>query len=202
MENRKTWKTQIWIWGEHEYSETIYGSTLPEIKNNVAQWIMNNQPDIFANSPSNSEISRQYSYTKATEDFPLKPGGGAFWDEQSEITYTSGWIGISGQEKSWSAYKHFDSINEVIIHFMNNSLKIQKGPDWKKIDLIENKIPLHLINTITKLTNEDIVNDHLQSGWYLLVIDKTEDHSWNSIKYILGHPEENANLFELKNEEE
>ena len=199
MSSTKTWKASVWLLGPEEREEIFYGSSLVDVREKVSVWLIDEKPSEFSNIPSNHEISRRYTYTQATEESPLKPGGGLFSINEDQ-PITSGWVGIDGSDRTWTDYVHFESIQEVSKHFVKSSIQIQKGPDWKEIEIIENQIPLHLIHTVKKIKNEDDLNDHLQSGWYLLSINYSGSQSYDGklesrrSEYIIGHPEENADL--------
>jgi len=48
-----------------------------------------------------------------------------------------------------------------------------------------------LIRAVKRIKNEDELNDHLQSGWYLLSIEKGSDFDFEGSSYVIGHTEEN-----------
>jgi hypothetical protein len=191
----KTWKASVWLYGAKETQVEFFGKSLASIKQDIAEWLINNKPARFSNVSSNYEFTSNFTYTRATKEEPLRPGGNIFLDDEEGVI-TSGWIGIDGNDRSWSDYTHFKNINEAANHFVRESVNIKKGPDWKKIELSENKFPLHNMHTVKRITNEDILNDHLQLGWYLISIDYSGKNSIDGYllsrrtEYIIGHPED------------
>lgn len=192
MSDKKTWKSTVWL-GDNEEPKVFFSETLNEMRSKVFSWASESEPSYLSNADSNYEITRRYTYARATEAKPLKPGASLFDEEESVIT--SGWIGV-GDSSSWSSYDHFKSIEDLAYHLATSKLKIRKGPDWKEIKIVENKIPLHLIKAVKRIKDEDNLNDHLQSGWYILSIDfeggMSMDGRLDSKKseYVVGHTEE------------
>lgn len=191
----KNWKASVWLYGNEEKEIVFFGESLIAIKQDVATWLVTNEPAVFSNVSSNYEFTSNFTYTRATKEEPLRPGGNIFSDcEKGAIT--SGWVGIDGSQDTWSHYDHFKNISDAANHFVRNSINIRKGPDWKKIELSENKFPLHDIHTVKRVQDEDLLNDYLQSGWYLIAIDYSGNQArdgyleWRKTQYIIGHPED------------
>ena len=200
MQSEKTWTSSVWISCEQEEEQVFHASSIVEIRNNVFQWLTENSPETLSNAPTTYEQSQRYMYQLATEKNPLNPSKGIYSAENDEMI-TSGWVGFDGSGMGWSRYNHFESISELAEHFVKDAIKIRKGPDWGKIEVVDNQIPLHLVNSVKKINDEIELNDYLRAGWYLLSIDssgyvcsegKLVDR--NS-QYVIGHPEENADQF-------
>lgn len=192
----RVWTASIWI-GPPEKEEIFFGSSLEDIRENVSNWVLREEPSELANVSSDHEITRKYFYRQATEEEPLFPP--VFpGDDQEPIT--NGWVGADCGSRSLTDNDYYDSIEGLVGHLISSSLRIKKGPDWKEIEIVESNIPLHLIRTVKRVDDESVLNDHLQVGWYLLSIDTngTQDYEGRLesqlSEYVIGHPEDNATI--------
>lgn len=193
----KIWTASIWI-NHPEEEKIFFGSSLDDLRGKVAIWVINNKPNELATVSSDDEITRKYVYRRASEKEPLNPPSSFLYSDEEPIT--SGWVGADCGSRSLTDNEHYQSIEVLVNHLISSSLRIKKGPDWKDIEIIENDFPLYLIRSVKRVHDEDTLNDHLQSGWYLLSIDWSSNEGYEGrleskfSEYVIGHTEDNATL--------
>ncbi len=95
-EKRRIWQANLYIGTNEDEPITLYGESIADLRNHVAQWIISNEPEKFGNASPNYEITKRYNYSKASPDRPIKIP--TYSSEPSE--FTSGWIGVDGGERA------------------------------------------------------------------------------------------------------
>lgn len=192
MEKSKVWQTKIWTGKKYEIPITVYGSSLVNLRDNAQKWLIENPLLDFCNASPSSSTSNRVSYVYS--DGTLQPAL-PLADFYNNKTLDEGWHYVN---YGFGRPRRLGSYDEVIKHFVKETLIFEKGPDYKEIPHVENDIPLHFFHSIKRETNEDKINDMLQRGWLIIAIEFDGSTSYDdklvkrSAKFVLGHTEENA----------
>jgi hypothetical protein len=192
MEETKVWQTRIWTGKKYETPITIDGISLVNLRDNAQNWLRKNHPlDFSSASPSSSRSGRvSYVYSDGTL-MPALP----LDDFYKGKILDEGWYYI---EYGSGRPRHLNNYDEVIKHFVEQSLIYEKGPDYKEIPLVESEVPLHMLHSVKHESDEDKINDMLQRGWLIIAIEFDGSTTYDEklvkrhAKFVLGHVEENA----------
>ena len=191
MNELSIWKTTIWTGKNYDQPVTVSADSLAKMPIVVAKWLRENPPQDFSNVSPASDLSKRVSYFYS--DGTLQPLFPSWLRERG--TLKEGWYRISGEFGPPTELENYD---EAIEHFIQNSLAIEKGSDYKEIPLTESDFPIHLIKTTYREKNIQKVNDMLQRGWYIIALefegktDYTDKLLSRETVFVLGHPEANA----------
>jgi hypothetical protein len=185
------WQAKILMGELVDQPKVVYGESLEHLKESAAIWLMQNQPLAFGNASPNHDLSRRfnYSYSDGTK-IPV-------FSRQTK-PLEEGWYGVSGESR-YSTPQRFETFEKVVLHFIEQAIIPEKGPDYNEVALVEGNLQLHLIKTIKRESEELQVNDMLQRGWYIIAVEykgRTIDYSEQLVdrkaSFVLGHPEEYA----------
>lgn len=191
MSELKIWQTTIWTGINYDHPITVSADSLAKMPTVAAKWLKENPPQDFSNLSPESDLSKRVSYFHS--DGTLQPLFPLWLRERG--TLKEGWYYIGGEFGSPTALENYD---EAIEHFMQNSLIVEKGPQYKEIPLTESDFPIHFIKITRREKDVQKVNDMLQRGWYIIALefngktDYTDKLLSRQTIFVLGHPEENA----------
>jgi len=187
----KAWQARIWTGEGFNVPNVVYGNSLPRLRENAKVWLNKEMPREISNmsltSGLRSRISIVYSDGSLQPAFPLK----AYREKK---TLEEGWHYVEGE---FSPVQKLDGFQEVVEYMIRNIFP-EKGPDYKEIDLVEGKFPLHLVRTIQREESIEQVNDCLQRGWHIIAlefdgsVDIRERLVSSKTVFVLGHPEDSA----------
>ena len=165
IDKPKRWQMQIWTGSKFDQPIAIYAEELSQLPMATMKWLKENPLSNFSNASPDQNISRRisYSYSDGTKRVAL-PLSAFFKGE----TLDEGWWYVQG---GYGRPNRLDSYDEVVEHLVRHGLLPQKGPDYQELTLVENQIPLHLIKTVRRESEELQANEMLYRGWYIIALE-------------------------------
>lgn len=182
----KQWQVTIRLDREKEEVGTVYGSTFPQLQENVAAWLRETRPVYFT---CGKKVFLYSDGTYPTNEFRLR-------DENGGSKLKEGWYRedqVRGNNNFFPSYP-LKTFEVAVTEFVNGQLVPQKGTEFQDLPIMDGKLQLHLLKTLKEVQGESKVNDYLNRGWYIVSIDQVGNMESKSVTslFVLGHPEQAA----------
>jgi hypothetical protein len=166
----------------------IFGDTLASLRTAARTWLASAQPPAFSGTAPRQHRSL-YLYGNEISEVPGYPG-----------QHTDhGWQWIGRMEPYGVRRKRFPSFEHAVSAFLAQDLIPWPGPDYVAPTFDTASPPLHLVRTIRRERDTDVINDFLSRGWFVIGVEYIgrHDHHGQQLldrraQVLLGHFEDSA----------
>lgn len=141
---KKRWQTKIWLGDMLTEPMLIYGESLEQLQIEVANWLREQQPATFSNTPAHYNIPhrvKHYLYSDGTIEVQLDSRG-------SRVKLAEGWYVSQGMyfyhQPQWVG-----DFEALIVHFIEQGMIAETGPDYNDRTVPANK--QHFLNDMVPL---------------------------------------------------